>query len=123
MQVHSRVKLVTNSSSETYMFIKNDEMGIEKLKSFITAILRAANSDYTADDLFIFELVPQPSYLDDEISWLESEGKDPDEWSMARSYPNGISTFKMTPIQGVEANSDLHQMLWDVFEVAELGNG
>lgn len=120
MQVHSRVKLVTNSSSETYMFVKNDQIGVDKLKEFINKVLNAGGSLQTADELFDFELVPINSYLDDERDWLESEGREPDSWSMLRKYPNGIHTIKVTPKAGAE---DLGKLLFEVFDAQEIGNG
>lgn len=120
MQVHSRVKLVTNSSSETYMFVKRDQMGVDKLKEFINKVLNAGGSLQTADELFDFELVPMYSYLDEERDWLESEGREIPDYSMLKNYPDGLHTLKVTPKAGAE---DLGKLLWEVFEAEEIGNG
>jgi hypothetical protein len=58
MRVHSVVKLITNSSSETFTVISYDAR--ERIITFIDAILITAGSNLRAEDLFEFQWVMHP---------------------------------------------------------------
>jgi hypothetical protein len=52
--IHSFVDLITNSSSETYIYASDST--IKCVKTLIDNLLKGVGSDKTADDLFTFDI-------------------------------------------------------------------
>jgi len=63
--VHSVVDVITNSS--TVIYVQATDSTIKLAKELIDSILKVANSDKTADDLFEFSIEPGEGWLDDRI--------------------------------------------------------
>lgn len=71
MIVKSVTNVITNSSSETFLVV--NENAIDTVKNFINAILKAAESEKTCDDLF--DVTPSLSEEVEEY-WEDLEWKD-----------------------------------------------
>lgn len=54
INIHSFVDLITNSSSEIYVYASNGT--IKSVKELINNLLKGVGSDKTADDLFTFDV-------------------------------------------------------------------
>lgn len=130
MKRHSVVRLITNSSSETYMFVKDNELGVQRLHDFITGVLKAAGSDKTSEELFTINLVDQWSYIDSVVEYAKEvaaengttvEEELSDHW-MASQYPDGIKRLEVVPLPDVTVDRDLTALIMGVFEAAEIGS-
>lgn len=76
IKIHSFVDLITNSSSE--IFVRANDKTIETIKQLINGLLKMANSELTADDLFEFKLIIS-SYYDDNDKMYKNIDPDSNE--------------------------------------------
>lgn len=100
INVHSFIDVITNSSTEIYMWA--DEGSVKTVKGIIDTILKAAKSDKTADDLFDIRV---------------KEGEE-ETW-------NGMPTDELIvePKEGVEIDKDLAHEIEKVFNIDAGYNG
>lgn len=99
INIHSFVDVITNSSTTTY--VKATQKSIDMAKELVNAILKIGNSNYKADDLFIFEL--ENEYVHD---WRENKIKE-------------IHTKEFNEIKKYDEKQELISKYWNKYLVEQ----
>ena len=86
LNIHSQGSLITNSSSEVYIFADKDT--ISGIKDLVNSLLKVAdpNTNHAADTLFKFELHFENEYRD-EWGYLEDDSQEWEEDDDGKPIP------------------------------------
>jgi hypothetical protein len=77
MRFHSYIGLITNSSSETYLFTASNS--VKQITFFIDAILAQAGVPISATDLFDISLAPTDSYIEETMEIISDRNEEEDK--------------------------------------------
>jgi hypothetical protein len=106
--VHSFCALITNSSSEIFVSAGDDT--VQTVKEIINHLLTIGNSEFKADDLFIFKLKDthtqdDPEYQSEESMYIVLEVKAKDKENKLAKETAKLLTKLQTTFSGEDISS------------------